>query len=92
MFKKTDQPDGHVVDVKLTIHQITALEKLVGSDLGNAEQFGESMIPQKQLQKLCDVFFPILHAKESEEEEKAHIRAWRNNVAKKELEKLCPGA
>lgn len=89
-YRNTDAPDDSTVQVTLTIGQIKQLDKLVDSDLANAEQHGESMVPEKELQRLTNIFWPFLRIKLTEEEEIAHIKQLRIQWARDELEALCP--
>lgn len=80
--KPTDKPDSEVVQVSLTIKQVKALERLVSCDLVDAEQYGESMIPEKDLQRLCDALWEHLHIPLTPDELAAdHEQARERNLA-----------
>lgn len=89
-YQPTAAKDATVVSITLTVGQVKTLNRLVECDLVDAEQFGESMVPEKELQRLIDVFWPVLNIRLTPEEEKAHSEALRIQWAKDELEALCP--
>lgn len=86
-YKNTELLDSTKIDLTLTLRQIKSLDYAVGYLLGHVER-GLANYPEKPLQKLCDVFFPILNVELSEEEKLQHMRAWRLKIAEDELAKF----
>lgn len=76
-YRNTDVPDSTIVQVSLTIKQVKALDKLAELDLAEAETYGISTFPKRELQRLIDVFHPIINIPLTEAEEQAKLDAWR---------------
>lgn len=96
--KPTDKPGFEKVQVTLTINQLRILDRLVSSDLDEAETFGESMATAKDLQKLCDVLWSHLYVPLTPEElAKEQADARERNIAastayEESLRKTAPEA
>lgn len=82
-YRHTDVPDSTTVQITLSVKQVKQLNQLAELDLVEAETYGISAFPESELQRLIDVFWPILHIKltEAEAQAKAHEsrRKWANS-------------
>jgi len=81
MYRKNDSPGSTIVKIDLSIDQVKVLDALVSSELADVEQ-GYSGHEEKPLQRLTDLFYPILHIKLTPAEEAAeHAKARERNLA-----------
>ena len=88
-YKSNDAPDNQKVSITLSMGQVRYLDKLIGSALSDVEEYGEDeFYKSKPLQKLCDVFFPLVNTEMSEAEQTAATQAWIAKFTKDDYERI----
>lgn len=92
-FKPNPLPDNGQVTLTLTMKQVRMLLDLTHLELAEQENFGSkgSDFNPRHLTRLADCLWDVAYIKKTEEERRAEIKAWQQDIARKEYEKHCGG-